>query len=294
MDRLLGSVSEGVVRGAGTDVLVVRERAAGPLLARLLIATDLSSASIEVARRVADAGGGGTLLHVGPAAPDALAPLAAELGLEAALRQGAVVPAIIEAAIEERATVIALGRVGAEDAAAGIALGRVAEGVALAAPCPVLVGYPHGAPSTVVRELCADEFPLADEVWRDYHGTRGDPAVDRIFGLFVDGVSASLARCRRHPDGYEVDAVFTPVRNRGRGYARRVVAALVEACHNEELFMYAVAGLERFYADFGFAHIPEDDLPQSVRDRYGWAMGDMESAEVTPMRRPAGWYARGD
>ena len=72
------------------------------------------------------------------------------------------------------------------------------------------------------------------------------------------------------------------------------MAGLVEACHNEDLFMYAVAGLEPFYAGFGFVEIPQTDLPPTIRARYDWAAGDMEAARVTPMRRPAGWYARDD
>ena len=94
--------------------------------------------------------------------------------------------------------------------------------------------------------------------------------------------------CRRHPDGCEVDAVFTPARFRRRGYARRVVAELVEGCCNEALFMYAVAGLEPFYAGFGFAPIHESDLPPTIRARYDWTVGDGEAARITPMRRRAG------
>ncbi len=93
--------------------------------------------------------------------------------------------------------------------------------------------------------------------------------------------------CRRHPDGYEVDAVFTPAPFRGRGYARRVVAGLVDACQSEDLFMYAVVGLEPFYAVFGFVPIPETDLPPTIRARYDWTVGDREAARITPMRRRA-------
>lgn len=297
VDRLIGSVSEEVVRSAATDLLVVRSGTRGSLLARPLVATDLSPASIETARRfrAADGSGTGALLYignvVGDAPPAAFASLAAELGLEPMASRGVTVPAIIEAALGVRATVIVMSRNAAGGAVMPNERGGLAEGVALAAPCPVLLLYPHTAPVVVVREMYSDEFPLADAVWRDYHGTRGDPAVDRIFGLFVDGILASLARCRHHPDGFEVDAVFTPVQFRNRGYARRVVAGLVEACHNEELYMYAVAGLEMLYGSFGFMCIPEAKLPPSVRTRYEWASGDLEAAEVTPMVRPSGWYA---
>ncbi len=98
--------------------------------------------------------------------------------------------------------------------------------------------------------------------------------------------------CRRHPDGCEVDAIFTPVRFRGLGYARRVVAGLVEGCRSEDLFMYAVAGLEPFYAGFGFSSISEADLPPTIRDRYDWTVGGGEAARITPMRRLAGRRGR--
>ena len=296
LDRLLGSVSEAVLRRAETDLLVVRGRRAGPLFARVLVPTDLSSPSVEAAERLAATGavGDGAMLHVGPAVPDELEALASGLGWRILNRPGSVVAGVIGAALEEEATVIALCRVGGADAVAGIPLGRVAEGVALAAPCPVLVAYPRAALPLAVRELASDEFPLADEVWRDYHETRGDPAIDRVFALFADRTVAALARFRRHPDGCEVDAVFTPVPFRGRGYARRVMAGLVEACHNEDLYMYAVAGLEPFYAGFGFVEIPQTALPPIIRGRYDWAAGDMEAARVTPMHRPAGWYGRDD
>lgn len=100
--------------------------------------------------------------------------------------------------------------------------------------------------------------------------------------------------CRRHPDGCEVDAVFTPVLLRGRGYARRVVAELVEGCRSEDLFMYAVAGLEPFYVDFGFAPIPAAALPPTIRERYDWTVDGDSAARITPMLRPAGRCMRGD
>lgn len=138
-----------------------------------------------------------------------------------------------------------------------------------------------------VRELDSIEFPLATTVWRDYYGTWGDPVSDRVFALFADRTIGALAMCRRHPDGCEVDAVFTPTPFRGRGYARRVVAGLVDACQGEDLFMYAVTGLEPFYAVFGFAPISESDLPPTIRDRYDWTVGDRKAARITPMHRRA-------
>jgi len=141
---------------------------------------------------------------------------------------------------------------------------------------------------TLVRELLSTEFILANEIWRDYHNTTGDPAIDRIFGVFHDGALVSVARCRRHAGGMEVDGIFTPADLRGHGFSRLAVGALVEACHHDDQFMYAVSHLTGFYATFGFVPIPEKDLPAGVRERYTWAGGELEGAEVQPMQRKAG------
>ncbi|MFA5296428.1 MAG: ATP-binding protein [Methanoregulaceae archaeon] len=141
------------------------------------------------------------------------------------------------------------------------------------------------AGTTTVRELRSAEFPLADELWVDYHETKGDPGTDRVFAAFAGGRAVSLARCRRHPDGLEVDAVFTPVANRGHGYANHTVSALVEACGHEPLFMHSVLNLTGFYGRYGFVPIREEDLPATIRERFAWAGGALEGANVLPMRR---------
>lgn len=140
----------------------------------------------------------------------------------------------------------------------------------------------------VVREIRSDEFPLANEVWIGYHGITGNPEADRIFGVFVEGRLVSLARCIRHPDGREVDGVFTPPELRGRGYANLAMGALAEACHDDPLYMYAVSGLEGFYGRFGFVAVEEKELPAGVRARYQFAKGNMEGSEVRPMWRAPG------
>jgi hypothetical protein len=145
------------------------------------------------------------------------------------------------------------------------------------------------AGASETRELRSGEFPLADQVWRDYHETKGDTATDRVFAVFSGSRIVSLARCRRHGDGLEVDGIFTPVDLRGNGYSHRAVCALVEACHNDDLYMYAVRHLVTFYARFGFEPVPESDLPSKIRERYTWAAGNLEGAGVQPMRRRAGW-----
>lgn len=137
----------------------------------------------------------------------------------------------------------------------------------------------------LVKELSSAEFPIAEAVWVDYHQMMGEPRTDRVFAAFLNGQVVSLARCRRHPDGLEVDGVFTPVIHRGHGYAHSVVSALVEACGRDLLFMYAVRDLTGFYARYGFVRIDEHQLPPTIRERYAWAQGEMEGANVCPMRR---------
>ncbi len=163
------------------------------------------------------------------------------------------------------------------------------EGYGDAPPFPVPApGAGHGvrySGDTVVRELTAAEFPVADALWVDYHNTTGDPAIDRIFAAFADGEAVSLARCRRHPDGLEVDAIFTPARHRGHGYANAAVRGLVEACGHDPLYMHSVLNLTGFYAHYGFVPIPEEELPPTIRARYAWAQGEMEGANVAPMMR---------
>jgi GNAT superfamily N-acetyltransferase len=159
------------------------------------------------------------------------------------------------------------------------------------APGYAILADPSGArEGTVptVRELMADEFVQADEVWREYRDTEGDPATDRVFAVFLEGMVVSLARCRRHSDGMEVDGIFTPAAYRRRGYSRVAVGALVEACHNDDLFMHAVRNLVPFYRSFGFEIIAERGLPPTIRERYVWAAGNLEGAEVQPMKRGAG------
>jgi PAS domain S-box-containing protein len=150
-------------------------------------------------------------------------------------------------------------------------------------------GIPAGT-TTMVRELRPDEFSAADRCWVDYHDTTGDPATDRIFAVFVGDWIVSLARCRRHPDGMDVDGIFTPEGERRKGYSRLAVGALVDACHNDVLYMHAVRHLTGFYAKMGFVPIEEKELPATIRERYLWAGGNLEGAEVQPMYRKAGLF----
>jgi GNAT superfamily N-acetyltransferase len=137
----------------------------------------------------------------------------------------------------------------------------------------------------LVQELAIRDFPQAEQLWLGYHQQKADPSLDRVFGVFIEGTLVAAARCRRHPDGLEVDAVFTPEQYRGRGYARMVVRELVDACGNEPLYMHATLDLIGFYGTFGFTEIGEQELPVSIRDRFSFADGELAGANVSPMKR---------
>ncbi|MBN1432938.1 MAG: GNAT family N-acetyltransferase [Methanomicrobiaceae archaeon] len=147
-----------------------------------------------------------------------------------------------------------------------------------------------GEAVSAVRELKGEEFYKADNIWVDYHNTRGDPEIDRIFGVFLGEELVSVARCRRHIDGYEVDGVYTPEGFRKKGYAHLVVGALAEACHNDDLYMFSVSHLTGFYRRYGFNEISLNELPEGIRERYSWAQGNLEGAGVQPMVRIHTYY----
>ncbi|MDP2797066.1 MAG: ATP-binding protein [Methanoregula sp.] len=142
----------------------------------------------------------------------------------------------------------------------------------------------HSTGATV-RELVASEFSIAESLWIDYHHTKGDPTTDRIFAAFYGAQVVSIARCKRHTDGFEVDGVFTPVSRRGHGYANAVMWGLVEACGQDILYMHSVWNLSKFYGNYGFVQIDEKELPPTIRERFAWAGGEMEGANVRPMKR---------
>ncbi|MFA4825229.1 MAG: ATP-binding protein [Methanoregula sp.] len=154
-------------------------------------------------------------------------------------------------------------------------------------PVPSLPARHFAKHSTgaIVRELVASEFSLAEALWIDYHNTKGDIKTDRIFAAFDNGHVVSIARCKRHMDGFEVDGVFTPASQRGHGYANAAVWGLVEACGQDTLYMHSVWNLTKFYGNYGFVSIDEKELPPTIRERFAWAQGEMEGANVRPMRR---------
>jgi GNAT superfamily N-acetyltransferase len=137
----------------------------------------------------------------------------------------------------------------------------------------------------IARELSPDEFPLAEKVWEQYRGQKADRKNERIFGVFVDGVLAATARCTRHPDGREMDNVFTLDAFRGKGYARIAVELLLTHCGSEIIYIHSTLPLINFYKTLGFTPIPEKELPQTIRDRFLFCFGEMEGCNVLPMKR---------
>ena len=314
---LLGSVSDAVLRDARTGVLLVHDRtlsgggATGKYcrsaFSRVLVPVDFSRPSLDLAAslpRLARPGGEVTLLHVlgrdlhGWDIPIArrnaerrLGELAADLAgkghrVSTLIRTGDPAVEILRASEDEDASLLVLSRFGKKDYVQAVGIGGTAGEVARRAQAPVLVHYPTLHYEVVTRELAPGEFPVAEEIWLHYHQQKADPA-DRLFATFADGVPAGVARCRRHPDGLEVDGVFILEEFRNRGYARRMVDALVKACGKETLYMHSTLELVPFYRNFGFEPIPEEELPRTIRDRYSFAMGNLEEARVQPMRREA-------
>jgi nucleotide-binding universal stress UspA family protein/N-acetylglutamate synthase-like GNAT family acetyltransferase len=315
---LLGSVSAEVLANARTGVLVVHDRAldAGKdlekycrsSLERVLCPVDFSRPSLDTVEALPSLGNIGEviLLHVlgeelaaadrGIAAANARNRLAAlKEGLEKGVLRvrtlvttGKPAPEILRVAEAEDATLVVLARFGKRDYVQAVGIGPTASEVGERARQPVLVRYPRLHYEVVTRELAPGEFPVAEEIWLRYHQQKTDRGTDRLFATFADGVPAGVARCRRHPDGLEVDGVFVLPEFRNRGYARRLMDALVPACGRETLYMHSTLELVPFYRSFGFEPIPEAELPRTIRERYSFALGDLRSAQVQPMRRKAG------
>jgi GNAT superfamily N-acetyltransferase len=139
--------------------------------------------------------------------------------------------------------------------------------------------------TVTVRELSTDEFPLVEALWVHYHGQKTDRTIDRIVGAFVDGDLAAVARCRRHPDGLEVDGVFASEEHRGQGLARLVMEKLLSIVGDHLLYLHSTLVLTRFYGSLGFVTIPESDLPPTIKERLAFCFGEMKGCGVAPMRR---------
>ena len=314
----LGSTSKSVIRKAGIDVLVMQfrgleskentplEKFCTNIFSHVLCPVDFSIPSEKTLEYVKSMGfiRKVTLVHV-IGTPDseharqqkvqdaelllveAKADIAAQIKRTASvIRSGNPVDEICHAADELDVSLIMIARYGKSDYAKNIPLGTVAEGVVSKAQRPLFVLSPHISLTVIVKELTKYEFRLAEEVWTQYHQQKADPDTDRIFGAFVEGELAAVARCRRHPDGLEVDGVFVSDDYRDRGYARKAVQELVDRCGSEPLYMHSTLDLVKFYASFGFAPIPESALPKSIKERFNFAEGELKGANVSPMKRP--------
>ena len=150
---------------------------------------------------------------------------------------------------------------------------------------------PSHLPGTVtVRELTPFEMARAEkELWIHYHQQKADRERDRLFAAFAGFRLIGVARCSRHTDGLEVDAVYVLDEYRLKGYARSIMQLLIEECgRSDTLYMHSKTELVDFYGSLGFRLIPEADLPKSIRDRFGFCMGDLTSIKVCPMKREPG------
>lgn len=147
-----------------------------------------------------------------------------------------------------------------------------------------------------VRELTQAEMVRAEkELWIHYHQQKADRKNDRLFAVFTGTRIIGVARCSRHEDGLEVDAVYVLDEYRLKGFARSVMVLLIEECgRNETLYMHSKTELVSFYGSLGFRLIPESDLPRSIRERFDFVMGDLDSIRVAPMRREPGGIVPGN
>ena len=142
-----------------------------------------------------------------------------------------------------------------------------------------------------VRELTSGELDrAAREIWVHYHQQKADPRNDRVFAAFSGPKLIGVARASRHPDGLEVDAVYILEDYRKRGFARAAMNLLITECgRNETLFMHSKLELVDFYGSLGFYPVTEEELPKTIRDRFGFCLGNLKGIDVCPMRRdPAG------
>ncbi|PKG31172.1 GNAT family N-acetyltransferase, partial [Methanoregula sp.] len=112
---------------------------------------------------------------------------------------------------------------------------------------------------------------------------------DRLFAVFTGARIIGVARCSRHEDGLRVDAVCVLDEYRLKGFARPVMILLTGKCgRNEALYIHSKTEPVDFYGSLGFYLIPESDLPKSIRERFAFVMGDLDSIKVCPMRREPG------
>ncbi|MCX6701377.1 MAG: GNAT family N-acetyltransferase [Methanomicrobiales archaeon] len=147
-----------------------------------------------------------------------------------------------------------------------------------------------------VRELTPAELVRAEkELWVHYHQQKADRENDRLFAAFNGTRLIGVARASRHPDGLEVDAVYILEDYRRRGFARSAMLLLIQECgRRETLYMHSKIELVDFYGSLGFHPISENDLPKTIRDRFGFCMGNLKGIDVCPMKREPTDFVSGD
>lgn len=149
--------------------------------------------------------------------------------------------------------------------------------------------------SVEVRELSSSEMVRAErEIWVHYHQQTADRMNDRLFAVFNGTKIIGVARCARHTDGLEVDAVYVLDEFRRRGFARSVMILLLEECgRHETLYMHSKIELVDFYGGLGFYPIREEELPKTIRERFSFCLGELKGIDVCPMKRDPAPLAAG-
>jgi nucleotide-binding universal stress UspA family protein/GNAT superfamily N-acetyltransferase len=325
---LLGSVSEKVLKAASCDVLITRydglipgmehpetapEWSGQEIFEKILCPVDFSRPSEACIRSISaiDSVKEVLLLHVIGEAGDRnelenilqtsyrkLQNVCrmldnGTLSIKIMLRFGNPAQEICDFAEKEYVSIILVSRHGARDYLRDIPIGSTATEVVKKARMPVLVKYSPVEPVITSRELSPREFNRAEELWRHYRQQRADTKNERIFGLFLDDVLVSVARCTIRDDATEIDGVFTLEEFRKSGYAYRVIEKLIKAFPETTLYLYSTPELVDFYAGFGFVPVDVNELPDSVRMRFGFALNELDGTIVKAMKRIPGFVTPG-
>ncbi len=296
-----------IMRFAATGFFMPRPQVTGPLFSKILFPLDFSRPANNALAAVKEIAGVSEiiLLHVirnietearmnlitrevEKRLSDARERIKADrpdIRVKMMVRYGDPTGQIEAVADEEVVTLVMMSRFGKADYIRKVPLGTTTSKVVALNKKPVLVMFTAIQLEIHTRELAPSEFYMAEKIWFDCHQTKSDPDHDRIFAVFIEDTPVSIARCKRHDNGYEVDGIFTWDEFRKNGYARHAIDILVRECGESVLYMYAVQDLVEFYKSFGFVPIPEAELPLTVRERYSWALGEIEGTGVIPMKR---------